>query len=219
VAKAARKRKISHASSTEQQAPFDPAEWIPWHKACALAPDDFTAVNELDAARHAGNVRALVRYSAPDGTVEWRQPPADLRFVSDGWGNEIPDSAEWTEERRKRGGGIYLVFVHRAEVGRLWPDISQSPVPATPAVPATSVANPRGAGRGPMPARGLMAAECFRRFGDDGIPADREISKFAKRLLAWYEKRFGEKNGPEFRTVRDWVGSWLKAWIATLPPK
>jgi hypothetical protein len=86
--------------------------------------------------------------------------------------------------------------------------------PAEPAAP-----NPRSAGRGPMAARDLMEAECFRRFGERGFPANRGISKCARSLLEWYERRFGEKNSPEFRTVRTWVGDWIQVWKSTLPLK
>jgi hypothetical protein len=213
MVKAIRKHKRSPAGSTEQQAPFDPAEWIPWHKARELGANPGTANRELDAARRAGDVRTLARYSAPDGTVEWRQPPADLKLVNTLAGGDRLLSDEWRKERRKRGGDN-MVFVHRADVGRLWPSAEQADA-ARAVIDSTGTILPSRRGGQFKYDWDLITAEVFRRVYEDGLPATGGNSKLADDLVLWCDKV--QKMKLEEIPQSDSIQRKLRIWLSRVP--
>jgi hypothetical protein len=169
MASTAREDRTRDASSTERQAPvaaaFNPTEWMHWREALAcgakVTGDTYTAGRELDAKRRSGEIRAVARYSAPDGAVEWRKLPDDIEItvVSD-YKNAY--SKEWTEEQRR--GGSYTLWVRRTDVERLWD------LPITP----TGGPNPRGAGRKPKYDPEFIRNEAWAHAYENGLPGSLE---------------------------------------------
>jgi hypothetical protein len=197
MGKAGRSRNQISAAA-EESAGFDQTEWMHWHDALAcgerLAGSISTAGRELDAKRRSGEVRALARYSAPDGKVEVRKLPGDIEFTAAS-GMRKAFSAEWTREMRERRGGSYTVWVHRVDVGRLWPSGEQ---PTALAVGS----NPRRAGANPKYDREFLINHAWAYVFERGLPEPASL----EGLIGGLRDIHGSSKVPEVSRAKEILG-------------
>ena len=170
--------------------------------ACPWREDNRLCRTGTRAAWRSGQVRALIRYSAPDGTVEWHKVPDDIEFTpASGWRKGL--SEKWTREMREHWP---QVWVYRADVERLWPSGEQTSVPATGA-------NPRGAGAKQKYDREFILTEAAAYVLENGLPVD------SRRAGAQAPNRTRQQDAGDTQAkeiLRRFFGARSKYWASVI---